>query len=118
MVNTRLDGGMGQGRFNLPSSAIVLQAAFSPDMTRIVLVRNAQRSDEAISKSAPAVTGHTIFMWDTRRARWIEGYHTDNALKGTPLAVFSPDGKRLLAHLDKTMMLDPAMGETIPWKAP
>jgi len=51
-VGTWLTTGRGEGRFKLPSRAIVLQAAFDRDLTRIVLVRNAERSDERISAAA------------------------------------------------------------------
>jgi WD40 repeat protein len=91
--------------FSLPERRVA-DVRFSPDSTRLVAVWRV-----APEESPPFLAG--ISLWDTQSGKELRRITTRNDQVDPGPAVFSPDGKTILVHLERTELLDCETGKTI-----
>jgi len=78
---------------------------FSPDSSRLVAIWGRRSGD------SPYLSG--VSLWDTQSGEELRSVTTQKHMSYPGPVVFSPDGKTILVHLERTELLDCETGKTI-----
>jgi WD40 repeat protein len=118
---TVYDSRGGRGRFKFPMNGPVMEAVFSPNRLRVAAVKGpGVVPAEGVSPNLPAALQPTptwaVVLWNLEKGGSVKSMKTDREPRSGSLAIFSPDGTRVLVHLDHTEVWDAVTGDVVAWK--